>query len=105
MYYWESLCQACRQLWQQTDVPKEAIAGVALTTQRATMVNVDRDGQPLRPAIVWLDQRRTEGLRPIGGLWGLGFKLVRMSETVAYFQAEAEVNWLNRNQPALFLVE
>ena len=102
VYYWESLCQACRQLWQQTDVPKEAIAGVALTTQRATMVNVDRNGQPLRPAIVWLDQRRTEGLRPIGGLWGLGFKLVRMSETVAYFQAEAEVNWLNRNQPAIW---
>ena len=62
-YFWESLCQACQQLWQETDVPKEAIAGVALTTQRATMVNVDRAGQPLRPAIVWLDQRRTEGLQ------------------------------------------
>jgi sugar (pentulose or hexulose) kinase len=101
-YYWESLCQACQQLWEQTAVRKEAIAGVALTTQRATMVNVDRDGQPLRPAIVWLDQRRTMGLRPVGGLWGLAFRLVRMSETVAYFQAEAEANWLIRNEPEIW---
>ncbi len=101
-YYWNSLCQACQQLWQQADLPQEAIAGVALTTQRATMINADREGQPLRPAIVWLDQRRTEGLKPVGGLWGLAFQLVRMAETVAYFQAEAEANWLITNQPEIW---
>ena len=68
--------------------------GVALTTQRATVVNVDRDGKPLRPAIVWLDQRRTEGLDPVGGVWGLAFKLAGMRETAAYLQAEAEANWI-----------
>jgi len=97
-YFWESLCQACQQLWQQTDIPKAAIKGVTLTTQRATVVNVDRNGNPLRPAILWLDQRRTEGLKPIGGLWGLAFRLARVAGTVAYFQAEAEANWLYTHQ-------
>jgi sugar (pentulose or hexulose) kinase len=101
-YYWESLCQACQRLWYQTELPKEAVAGVALTTQRATMVNVDRLGQPLRPAIVWLDQRRTEDLEPIGGLWGLAFRLLRMSETAAYLQAEGEANWLSAHQPEIW---
>ncbi len=101
-YFWESLCQACQELWPQMGLPKEAIAGVALTTQRATMVNVDEKGHPLRPAIVWLDQRRTEGLKPVGGLWGLAFKLVRMTETVAYLQAEAEANWLRTHQPEIW---
>jgi sugar (pentulose or hexulose) kinase len=101
-YYWDSLCQACQQLWQQTEVPKEAIAGAALTTQRATMVNVDRQGRPLRPAVVWLDQRRTEGLQPVGGLWGMAFKLVGMTETVAYLQAEAESNWIHAHQPEIW---
>jgi len=32
----------------------------------------------------------------------MAFKLVRMSETVAYFQAEAEVNWLQRHQPEIW---
>lgn len=101
-YFWEALCKATRQLWQQMTIPKEAIAGVAVTTQRATMVNMGRDGRPLRPAIVWLDQRRTEGLPPVGGLWGAAFTLVRMADTVAYFQAEAEANWIRTHQPDIW---
>lgn len=101
-YYWKSLCRACRTLWQESPVPKDAIAGVAITTQRATIVNVDKDGQPLRPAIIWLDQRRAGGLKPIGGLWGLAFRASRMRETVAYLQAEAESNWIKLNQPEIW---
>lgn len=97
-YFWTMLCQACQQLWQQTGIPKAAIKGVTLTTQRGTVVNLDRDGKPLRPAMIWLDQRRTEGLKPVGGLWGLGFRLVNMSRTVAYVQAEAEANWIHTHQ-------
>jgi sugar (pentulose or hexulose) kinase len=78
------------------------VAGVALTTQRATVINVDERGQPLRPAIVWLDQRRTEGLQPIGGLWGLAFKLANVSETVAHFQAAAHSNWIRTHQPDIW---
>jgi sugar (pentulose or hexulose) kinase len=73
-----------------------------LTTQRATVVNVDKDGVPLRPAMIWLDQRRTEGLKPVGGLWGLAFRLAGMSETAAYLQAEAEANWIQKNQPEIW---
>ncbi|RLD00129.1 MAG: carbohydrate kinase [Chloroflexi bacterium] len=101
-YFWENVCAACQQLWQVSPVIRDAIAGVALTTQRATMVNVDERGEPLRPAIVWLDQRRTEGLEPIGGLWGLAFRLSGMTETAAYLQAEAEANWLRTSQPEIW---
>lgn len=97
--YWNALGEACQALWASTDIPREAIAGVGLTTQRSTVVNVDRAGKPLRPAIVWLDQRRTEGLKPIGGLWGLLFAVAGMSETAAYVQAETEANWLMAHQP------
>jgi len=100
--YWEALSQACNQLWELDEVDKDSVAGVALTTQRATMINVDADGDPLRPAIVWLDQRRTEQLKPIGGLWGVLLKLVGLQETLAYFQAEAEVNWIRTNQPEIW---
>ena len=101
-YFWENLCEACHRLWREEGVSKEAIAGVTLTTQRATMINVDEKGRPLRPAIVWLDQRRTEGLDPVGGLWGLLFRLGGMRQTVAYLQAEAEVNWIRAHQPAVW---
>src|SRR3990172_2438247 len=79
-------------------VAKDSIAAVALTTQRSTVINVDAGGRPLRPAIVWLDQRRTEGLKPVGGLWGLAFRVVGATETAAYLQAEAEANWIRTHQ-------
>lgn len=100
--FWDSLCEACQQLWLQPGAKKESIKAVVLTTQRSTLVNVDQSGKPLRPAIVWLDQRRTEGLKPVGGLWGAAFSLVGMTETVRYLQAEAEVNWLIKNQPEIW---
>jgi sugar (pentulose or hexulose) kinase len=97
--YWNALCQACQGLWQMPGVEKSAIAGVAITTQRSTVINVDQAGKPVRPAIVWPDQRRTFGVKPVGGWWGLAFKLARMSETVAYLQSEAEANWIRAHQP------
>lgn len=100
--YWDALCQACQQLWTLPGVNKERIAAVALTTQRSTIINVDKQGQPLRPAIVWLDQRRTEGLKPVGGLWGAAFRISGMTETVAYLQSEAESNWIRTHQPEIW---
>jgi sugar (pentulose or hexulose) kinase len=88
-------------LWAQ-GVDKSSLAAVGLTTQRSTLINVDKNCKPLRPAIHWLDQRRTEGLKPLGGLWGAAFKVAGASETVAYLQAEAEANWLQKNQPEIW---
>ena len=99
--FWKAVCQACHGLWAQ-GVDKTGIAAVALTTQRSTMINVDQDGKPLRPAIVWLDQRRTQGLKPVGGLWGAAFKIAGASDTVAYLQAEAEANWISTHQPEIW---
>ncbi|NMC84276.1 MAG: carbohydrate kinase [Anaerolineaceae bacterium] len=100
--FWQAICQACQQLWTMPGVEKGAIAGVALTTQRCTLINVDKEGQPLRPAIHWLDQRRQPGQKPVGGVWGTLFKLAGMSETVSYMQAESEANWIRINQPEIW---
>lgn len=103
--FWQGVCKACQQLWAKAagdEALRPRLAGVALTTQRSTMINLDREGKPLRPAIVWLDQRRTEGLDPVGGLWGLAFRLAGMRQTVAYLQAEAEANWIRTHQPEIW---
>ena len=99
--FWDAVCQACQGLWAQGADPS-SLAAVAITTQRGTVVNVDEHGKPLRPAILWLDQRRTEGLKPLGGLWGTAFKIAGVSSTVAYLQAEAEANWIRVHQPEIW---
>jgi len=100
--FWDAVCQACQGLWQQPGVLKDSMAAVALTTQRNTVIIVDQNGRPLRPAIIWLDQRRTEGLPPLGGFWRLAFALMGATETVAYLRAEAEANWIRTHQPDIW---
>jgi len=100
--YWNALCRACHGLWENGTVDRHRIAGVALTTQRGTVIPVDRNGTALRPAILWLDQRKTYGLRPITGPWGLLFRILNLSDTIAYFQAEAEANWIRTYQPDIW---
>jgi sugar (pentulose or hexulose) kinase len=99
--FWNAVCQACRGLWAQGADPS-GLAAAAVTAQRGTVVNVDRRGEPLRPAILWLDQRRVEGLPSIGGWWGAAFKLAGVADTVAYLQAEAEANWIRTRQPEVW---
>lgn len=100
--FWDALVQACQGLWQRQAIDKNRIAGVALTTQRGSVVNVDKNGKPLRPAMMWLDQRKTYGLPTVGGLWGFIFKIARLTKTVTYLQQEAEANWIRTYQPEIW---
>jgi len=99
--FWEAVCRAVRSL-VDGGLTGDRLACLALTCQRSTVVNLDAKGAPLRPAILWQDQRVAEGLAPIGGLWGLAFGLVGVRETIAYLQANAESNWLRIHQPDIW---
>ena len=100
-YFWTSLCDACQQLWPLLDFPKSAIKAVALTTQRATVVNLDDDGEPLRPAILWLDQRQLDELSSLGPL-DLLLRLLRKKDAVDSFRGQAEANWIAAHQPEIW---
>ncbi len=100
--YWSHLCEACTGVWTDAPVGREAIAAVTLTTQRATMVAVDRDGVPLRPAIVWLDQRESAIDDPLPAWWRLALRVVGMDDAARYFVAQAESNWIRTHQPEIW---
>ena len=100
--YWQAVCSACKQLWTLPGADKGKVAGVAITTQRATVVNLDKHGKPLRPAITWLDQRRTDTVPPIGPLWSAAFRLARVGDTIDFFRGEAEINWIKAHQPEIW---
>jgi sugar (pentulose or hexulose) kinase len=100
--WWTALGEACRRLWADPAARPDSVAGVGLTTQRTTIVASDENGHPLRPAIVWLDGRRTEDLPPVGGAWGLAFRALGVRETVARFQADAEANWIAKYEPSVW---
>jgi sugar (pentulose or hexulose) kinase len=92
-YYWQNVCDACQALWQQ-GIDKRRIKGMSVTTQRGTMLPLDKQGVPLHPAILWLDQRKAEPLPRLGGIWDPLFNLLGLSETIANFRSRAQPNWL-----------
>ena len=53
--WWRSLCEALAQLWTRIDARR--VIGMAISNQRETLAYLDAEGQSVRPAMVWLDER------------------------------------------------
>jgi len=101
-YFWEQLGEACKLLWNSTDATPDQVAGVTVTTQRGTVINLDENGQPLRPAIIWLDQRHAKVEGPVRGPWGWLFKLARLEDTINRFREKTQANWIAQNEPEIW---
>ena len=85
---------------ENSHVPTDELVAVAITTHRSTIVPVDEDGRPVRPAITWLDERKTEGLKlPGGALLALVFRIQRMTSKLKVYQRRSKFNWLRRYEP------
>lgn len=100
--YWRALVDCCQRLWADGAVRPDEISGLAGTTQRASVVCLDGAGRVLRPAILWLDQRRCSAPPPLGPLWQTLFRLAGAGDLIAHLQAQAEANWLAQHEPQLW---
>src|SRR5258706_12882455 len=100
--FWLATADVCQRLWAEHPQAKAALRGVAVTTQRGTVLAMGRDGRPLYPAVTWLDQRKASRPPPLGIGWRAAFKLAGVSETIACFQNEAEANWFAQHEPAMW---
>ncbi len=100
--YWEIVCRSCRQALREAGAAAERIAAVTLTTQRATFINVDASGEPLRPAIVWLDQRRADTSRVIPRVAVPLLKLLKIHHLLDFAAGFCRSNWIRQNQPEIW---
>jgi sugar (pentulose or hexulose) kinase len=100
--HWAAMAEASRRVLADPAVRTDMLAGLTTTTQRGTVVVTDADGRPLRPAMIWLDGRRTEGLPPLGGVGGvtaLAFRALGLRDTIDGFAAACEANWIRSEEP------
>ena len=98
--FWTILTKSCHGLWAEGIDPGR-VAAVVVTTQRATVINLDEQGRPLRPAIIWTDQRRAPLRNRLPWYWRALFGLLRIRPIVDNLEAETEANWLERYQPEI----
>lgn len=100
--YWRSLCEAVQALRARQPGAFARLAGVGVTTQRDTLVFVDGEGRPLRPAILWLDTRKARpAYRPAPPLRWI-YRAVGMLEALRKLQRDGKVAWVQQQQPEVW---
>ena len=100
--YWRGVTESCHKLWEQGSVKPEEIDGLALTTQRGTVICVDAQGHVLRPAILWLDQRLSLKNPALGPFYASVVRLAGAGDIIESFQTQAEANWIAQHEPEIW---
>ncbi len=100
--YWQTFTRSCVQLKQKSPDLFKRIQGVGITTQRDSMVCLDESGKSLRPAVLWLDQRKANIVYRPKGMYKLAYLLSGMDEAIAKTQIEGTCNWIIQNEPEIW---
>jgi xylulokinase len=100
--WWKSVTVSVRQALAQANVPGDAISAVGLTGQMHGLVLLDEHRHPLRPAILWNDQRCANECDEIRARIGRP-RLIQITgnEALTGFTAP-KIVWVKNHEPEIF---
>lgn len=100
--YYNAICDASKGLKEIVGQLWSDIAGVVLSTQRDTCVNIDKNGNVLRPCILWLDQRYAVCPNKFSLIKRIAFKTVGMKEAIDITMKKSKAYWIKENEPEIW---
>ncbi len=100
--WWNGAVRSIRQVFQETGVSADEVAGVGLTGQMHGLTLLDEAGNVLRPAILWNDQRTGAQCDEIRARLGKA-RLIQITgnDALTGFTAP-KILWVQENEPAVF---
>lgn len=100
MDWWRAVCESTKALTETVD-PSQ-IAAVSFSGQMMGCVCVDKDGEPLRDAMIWADMRSTEQERIIRErIDGMEFYKTTGHRISPSYSA-TKLMWVKDNQPEIY---
>lgn len=100
--WWTATQNAVRSVIDQANIRPEEIAGLALAGQMHGLVLLDADGDVLRPAILWNDQRATQECEDIRSIIGKD-RLVEITGNDAFAGFSApKLLWIRKHEPEVY---
>ncbi|MEW6359031.1 MAG: xylulokinase [Planctomycetota bacterium] len=100
--WWRATCAVINEAVRKSSAGPDAIKAIGFSGQMHGAVFLDKGGRPLRPAIIWADQRSAEQCRRIYETVGRK-KLAELTcNPVAPGFMAASVLWLKENDPKTF---
>ena len=98
--WWTATAQALRAALSQVELQR--LAALCIAHQRETFVPVDRDGQPLRNAIVWMDERCRSLLPQLDHMYGSESIHQLTGKPLSGNLTLGKIFWLEENEPSVF---
>jgi xylulokinase len=101
--YWSACCRCIQGALHQSAVDPHQIAALAISSQGETLVVLDEQSLPLRPAVVWLDNRSKAEACELAARFGeeLAFHTTGQPQIVPTWPA-SKMMWLRRHEPEVF---
>jgi len=97
--WWEAVAASIKSVLEKSGVGGEGVAAVGLTGQMHGLVLLDGDGDVLRPAILWNDQRTQSQCDEIHEIVGKE-KFIQITGNVALTGFTApKILWVKENEP------
>ena len=102
--YWDNILIILKKLIRRLENRTKEILAIGITSQGETILPVDRKGNPLRNAIVWLDTRTTLEAKELSE----NFDLIEMFKKTGCANVEpswpaTRILWIKKNEPEVFL--
>ncbi|NPV87427.1 MAG: hypothetical protein HPY45_15615 [Anaerolineae bacterium] len=101
--YWEAFKKTVAQVLAESGIDPKAIKALGVSAQGETLIVVDKNGKPLRRAIVWLDNRAHKEADDLAAQFGdhHAYEITGQVKLVPTWPA-AKILWLRRNEPQVF---
>ena len=98
--WWSAARSALKRITGEIDPAR--IVALAISNQRETFVALGGDGRPLRPAIIWLDERCKDEVEPFARKIGKA-RIHRITGKPAdYAPVVYRLAWMKKHEPDLF---
>lgn len=101
--FWNAFKTGVTAIMQQSDVAPTDIAAIGISAQGETLIPIDNTGAPLRPAIVWLDNRAQEEADILDREFndGASYHITGQVKIVPTWPA-AKIFWMKRHEKSRF---
>jgi len=100
--WWLAVIDATRGLLNKSSVAPQDIAVIAFSGQMMGCLPVDAAGNPLRPCIIWADQRAVAQAARLDELVGAE-RLYRITgHRISPTYSASKITWLRDNEPGVF---
>ena len=101
-FYLKNLCTCTNNIVKKNKELMNDVIGLSMAFFRDSVVPVDKEGKPLRPAILWLDERRAEDKNKLPALNRAIFKLIGMGPTIDLNRKRSMSVWIQENEPEIW---